>query len=321
MLNENYIQLIEISYRITNRHTVPISFFDRVKLICNEIKIDERPIIFDITGEGDFGINLFLAVIDYLKLSPSKFKIIVGVEPNNKLNNFEFEVNHTGLCNYCNYYTLLQEKNIDWQSIKLNNYFVCLSRRASTERAFLVKGLLDFFPNKTLLSFGFQGGITTEIQRILHPHVAPITIDHQVQNKALNKDIHIPPDYQIFQSMFNIVLETNSPNNPEIFVTEKTFKSFAWHQLPIFYANKKHIEVIRSLGFDLFDDILDHHSYANTSANNQHMSIMILLKKLIHKYPSMDDLQSLRELLIQRLKYNNNLLQKYVESDRHEWKI
>ena len=45
---------------------------------------------------------------------------------------------------------------------------------------------------------------------------------------------------------------------PEAFVTEKTTKAFGFYQIPVFVSVKGYVEEVRKLGFDVFDDIVDH---------------------------------------------------------------
>lgn len=59
--------------------------------------------------------------------------------------------------------------------------------------------------------------------------------------------------------------ECNSVNAPDglhqwerVFVTEKTIKAIAMQQIPIFNTVKHHVRHLRSIGLDLFDDIVDH---------------------------------------------------------------
>jgi hypothetical protein len=47
-----------------------------------------------------------------------------------------------------------------------------------------------------------------------------------------------------------------------LFVTEKTIKPFAMRQIPIFNTVKHHVKFLRTLGLDLFDDVIDQ-SYDN----------------------------------------------------------
>lgn len=61
------------------------------------------------------------------------------------------------------------------------------------------------------------------------------------------------------------LIETNFQQVPDamhhwerVFVTEKTIKAVAMRQIPIFNAVKHHVRHLRSIGLDLFDDIIDH---------------------------------------------------------------
>ena len=56
----------------------------------------------------------------------------------------------------------------------------------------------------------------------------------------------------------NIITETYF-DSPEIHITEKSFRSFYFMQLPIFIATYKHVLHLRKrFGFDMFDDLIDH---------------------------------------------------------------
>ena len=77
------------------------------------------------------------------------------------------------------------------------------------------------------------------------------------QTDAINEKIN--------GAFINLVLETGFEDNiawnvPVI--TEKSAKPFFWGQVPIFVSYHNTIPYIRKLGFDLFDDIIDH-SYDN----------------------------------------------------------
>jgi hypothetical protein len=68
-------------------------------------------------------------------------------------------------------------------------------------------------------------------------------------------------------AIFNVVLESSCEKLPfepqpaywdRLFITEKTVKAFAYHQIPIFLATLNHVQHLRDLGFDVFDDIVNH---------------------------------------------------------------
>jgi hypothetical protein len=74
--------------------------------------------------------------------------------------------------------------------------------------------------------------------------------------------------------LFNVVIETSYSNDVYIskigavysitnswtrpFLTEKTNKAFFWKQIPIFLAPPGYVSIIRNLGFDVFDDVVNH---------------------------------------------------------------
>jgi len=316
MQKENYIHLITLSYKITKKHSSFISFDERVKYICEHIVVDNRKIIFDITGEGLFGINLVVSVIKYLGLKGSQLKIICSVDPLEKLKEYNYTIDYTGFCNWFNFYRLLQEKNYNYYNIKPKYYFVALAHRPSINRAMYVKDILDNFKEQSLVSFGFNGSANKEIQKILDPYKLPLIIDYYSESTELSGlDMHEPPSIEILQALFNIVLETNEVNNKEVFITEKSFKPFAWHQIPIFVAPKGHTDKLRELGFDLFDDLLDNHSYNESHPNIYKLKILSLMRTITKKYNMIE----LRKNIWNRLSYNNTILSKYVERDIHVW--
>jgi hypothetical protein len=81
----------------------------------------------------------------------------------------------------------------------------------------------------------------------------------------------IPKEF--LNSIYNVVIEScfedymNLQLDPELFLlgtreskflTEKTVKTFCGFQIPVFVATAGFVNEIRDLGFDLFDDIVDH---------------------------------------------------------------
>jgi hypothetical protein len=90
--------------------------------------------------------------------------------------------------------------------------------------------------------------------------------------KWLSKELDLNYIHEPFMdAVYNVVNETcfenflNLPTNeiesvyrPRLSITEKTVKAFAMYQLPVFVASKGLVAQIRNLGFDLFDDIIDH---------------------------------------------------------------
>jgi hypothetical protein len=98
-------------------------------------------------------------------------------------------------------------------------------------------------------------------------HLFPIIID-DVRVDRYTASTGIDPRFK--QCLINVVLESNYENNvynsdgpssycwDRMFYTEKTDKCFMMEQLPLFLAKKGYVDKIRELGFDVFDDVIDH---------------------------------------------------------------
>jgi len=95
-----------------------------------------------------------------------------------------------------------------------------------------------------------------------YKNIFPLYIDGEVLG---NQQYDISHPY-IKNAFVNVVMESSfekfSYQNKRFwhlpFMTEKTMKTFMLGQVPIFITCSKSLEKIRDLGFDLFDDIIDH---------------------------------------------------------------
>jgi hypothetical protein len=109
-----------------------------------------------------------------------------------------------------------------------------------------------------------HGNMDFELVPQKYKHLMPMYLDGEVDLIAQ----HIPSDSRFTSAFVNYVMETAydreiSPTSWNLsFVSEKTMKPFAWGQVPIFLNVANTLPHIRELGFDLFDDIIDH-SYDN----------------------------------------------------------
>ena len=108
-----------------------------------------------------------------------------------------------------------------------------------------------------------------------------------------SEKIHTP----FLDAVYNVVEESgfedylNLKNHPELsffmlvgsdsFLTEKTTKCFGFYQIPVFVAPRGYVAEIRKLGFDVFDDIVDH-SYDDIEDPHQRMvSVADEVKRLV----------------------------------------
>ena len=159
------------------------------------------------------------------------------------------------------WYANLQKRNIIWRDLEMDRRLVVLMRRASESRCTLAKKLLDTFDSNDLrITLGtFPKTIPTEWREMVRPYPYPI----YVQNDSVSDEEQHNPMHNLFYTApVQLVVETSNETDRlswrSIFITEKSYKVFAWHQFPIWYAVSGLVEKIRDMGFDLFDDLIDH---------------------------------------------------------------
>lgn len=172
----------------------------------------------------------------------------------------------------------LEGQQIDWLNLPMTKDFVCLMRRPSKSRALLAKMLLDDFDrNNILVSLGINGGYCDKsIQDLVQPHGFPLTIDGDTIDEVQQ---HCPTERIFYCTPLNIIVETSDTRSQDtwhsIFITEKTFKCFAWHQFPVWFAVPGLVQQVRNLGFDVFDDLFNNHSYDSIENPNKRMQAVV----------------------------------------------
>jgi len=327
-MNEKYsiINIIDESYKITKLNPgIRVSFKQRIEKLCELINPNHDCIVLNGTGETALSINMVCAIIQKLKLTPEQTKIILNVDPKdfseNNLLGYDVTVDRTAnFCNWYNFYNILSTHNINWKNITLEHYILSLANRPTIERALYTKDVIDIFKENALASFGVGGKITKQMQDILEPYQTPMVIDinrKNFQNSYFHLDTHQDINPKMFSCLFKLVLETTVEH---LFISEKTFKAFAWHQIPIFVASEQHTRTLKDLGFDVFDDLfyelLGYNLY-NTPATQKSFRIKVktLLLKIRQKYPTLAHIEDLRNSVWERLLHNNSRLSYYVKND------
>lgn len=221
------------------------------------------------------------------------------------------ETFYVGLCNQFSWYDILQEYNIDWESMEVDKHLVALARRPTVFRAEFMKLLLDTLPTYTRASFGNldrPDRYYDQYRKLMDPHPIPILLDGNQHNMV--SAVQSPKQDLVYKSLVNVALET-SVNF--LYVTEKTYKAFAWYQIPVCFASVGHIAKLRELGFDVFDDLLDGHPYdTETNLHLRKLKLISTLKNVVKT----DDIQGLRKAIWPRLIENNKKLSAIVEQER-----
>lgn len=118
-------------------------------------------------------------------------------------------------------------------------------------------------------------------------------------------------DLRIANALVNVVLETSYESNFQNnwitpMLTEKTTKAFALGQIPMILGSRLQLTKTRELGFDMFDDVIDHSYDLEHDHVNRIDQFTESLNQFI-KSVSTDQLQDLKDKLMPRFKKNIQL--------------
>lgn len=277
--------------------------------------IDHRPWLFDSTYEGHGYLDIAAVMSD--------IEINTGLDPRQCcfLIAADEDLGDLGV-RYCSwpwylvrhedFYQNLEHLNLDWSNITITKCFISLARRPSRSRALMSRLLIDHFSkDQYMLSFGSQGFVDKDMRTMMQPYEAPQILDDVVDYNQQ----HRPPPRSFLNCLVNLVNETideySITDRNSIFVTEKTFKCFAWRQIPIWNARPGIVASVRRLGFDVFDDLMDSHCYDHQLDNSLRRGMILdILQKFCFKYHQ--NLDSLRRQLWPRIQHNVDLLVGYI---------
>ena len=202
--------------------------------------------------------------------------------------------------------------------IALDRKFLCLLRRPTLTRARLARFFLDNIGLDTVrLSFGSGAQDGLDQYRDVVGVDLPRLVDGMLTDRVREFDIS---NTQFHSCLFNIAAETSSQSEANwrsVFLTEKTWKAIMQRQIPIWYGVPGLAEHVRSLGFDTFDDILDHHYDAIQDETQRHQSVFDLIAQLNQQY-SLGDCQTLRQKLQPRFEANFEQLLEYFRTNRRQ---
>ena len=306
---------------------------DRLEYICNEIyqyckqnnfTLSDSyrncihycftQVILDCRLENFYMGHFGAKIINLLNLNPNNTKILVGVDPKDNLLDYNYEVDLLADVNSCYFYTELLKQNIDWESIEIDKPIMSLAGRPTEYRARFTKELIDICGDRARISLGNVSQFPmSDTQRktyetLMKPYSFPFSqgTDDKILGYIL--DQHGVPGYQLFKSLVQLVNETNDFSNDNIQLSEKSFKVFAWHQIPIFMASPKQVETVRNIGFDVFDDIIDHSYDYAPNLGLHDTKVLNIVAKFLKEYPTIESVNDLRKKLYPRLKANNDLL-------------
>jgi hypothetical protein len=218
-----------------------------------------------------------------------------------------------------NWYNGLKKQNVDWLNMPMTSAFTVLMRRASVSRCHLANRLLQQFDSRhMIMTLGTNPGTDPQQFRdIIKPHTYPIVVD-LVESPYPTNLIH---NHEIFyQAPVQLVIESSNEIDADswnsIFITEKSYKVFSWHQFPVWYAVPGLVEKLREQGFDLFDDIIDHSYDQEQNSWVRMIKVVEEITKLVGK-----DTKALRRQHWKRLESNAALVEQIHTNARKTHKV
>lgn len=202
--------------------------------------------------------------------------------------------------------------------IELDRKFLCLLRRPTLNRARLARFFLDNIGLDTArLSFGSgaQGGLE-QYQDIVGCDL-PLLVDGVLTDRVQEFDVS---NTLFHRCLFNVAAETSSQteqNWRSVFLTEKTWKVVMQRQIPIWYGVPGLVNQVRALGFDTFDDIVDHGYDSILDEPQRHQAVFDQISQ-INQRLSLADCQAVRQQLRPRLEANFEQLLEYFRTNRRQ---
>jgi len=198
-------------------------------------------------------------------------------------------------------------KNYNPQVVDPTHHFVCLNHLHRWQRYELVKKILD----RKLEKFG-------RVSYLEKPRDSdarfPIVIDQSEITWEEQRNIAMPA---LTGALFNVICETAYESDTTQLVhhhrpgmTEKSYKCFALFQIPVWLAPYRAVACYRELGFDVFDDMVDH----GYDLEPDPIKRIELVADQIENIVRLDQLAELKTNLTPRFEKNWQRLQHYAHN-------
>ena len=212
------------------------------------------------------------------------------------------------MTNHSNWLHKFLGLNLNWQDLFHDCWILCLMRRPSHQRSYLLRQLLERFdPDQCRISYASM---------ISAPRFDPESGQHipiLLDGPTPGDQQHEAQDKRIFGCVVNLIVETSCQEKDQYawssrFVSEKTFKCFGWKQLPVWFASPGLVSDVRSLGFDVFDDIIDHDQYDSINDPVKRMAVVLdIIEDFLNRHKDINP-QDFYEQIYHRLEKNYNKL-------------
>ena len=317
--------------------------FDNIKKFCKK----NTKIVVDVTTESgsiqDFLDRFFTITNEYTDYI---FYLIIDTDVNSYIE--EVKPNYTVISGYdLIFYAFLNDYSDNTMhnndKIDANKIgFISLNNTARIHRVLFLFQILKRNLDLTNCSFLFTSGGDTGyshnkqvynecIKRLLNENLIDEidikNLDKIKIPKILDFDISEPNYIKnninfLYENLVNIVTENLSglefgdvSSYGIITFTEKTIKPFLAKQIPIFYGLSGFLSVLRKLGFDLFDDLID----LSYDLESDHKLRMNLILDELEKILKMD-LIEFKKHNYHRFQHNYDLIQTLTDSGEEKIK-
>lgn len=284
--------------------------YDLSKANITTKNLKGQKILVSFLGEGHT-FSMTRQLIDYLVELTGNAKLVrclySGID-NVVDDSYDINVLAAHMSNHRQYLDKINASNFS-KSIKYK--FSCLNRIPKTPRAKLLGQILNHVDlDDICCSFAsYEGPILDKFKQWFADSIKlPLYID----GMCTTDDDQIA--YEAYNSLFNVVTETNSWDD-SIFLTEKTFKCFAFGCLPIMSSLRGTVTELRKLKFDLFDDIIDH-SYNTIDDEDTRISATSNEVARLNSMYSLEDCQQMYVDLSERLDNNRKRLAQLAEKSQ-----
>ena len=228
-------------------------------------------------GHNADDVEPFRLMLSELGFPMSQFGVLFTCYENTDSLPYPAECNTQRLIYIAHWHAILKKQNISWHNLDMDKKLVVLMRRASESRCTLAKKILDTFDSEDIrITLGtFPKTIPDEWRKLVSPHPYPMYVE---DDRSGEEEQYNPVHNWFYTAPVQLVVETSNETDRfawrNIFITEKSYKVFAWHQFPIWYAVPGTVAKMREQGFDVFDDLIDH-SYDNETDPMHRMDLVV----------------------------------------------
>lgn len=282
-----------------------------------------RRLVFDSLCEGH-GEREMRAVAQSLR-EQSWFDTSRSVFLHNVFDPITADIKHVAwpwyMVDHSGWLSAWQSLPIDWNQVTRDRWFICMMRRPSEQRSRFFRIMRDRFHIDT-----YRVSYASMIDHARFDPIAGIDLPVLLDGPTPGIEQHRATDPRIFRCLTDLIVESSnqeaeSSSWTSTYASEKTFKCFAWHQIPIWYAAPGHVAHVRNLGFDTFDDLMQSHAYDMVSDPAARAdAVLDTLQDFLRMHVDLTPDQ-LSQRIWPRLRSNHRLLVDYHQRRISHWPI